>query len=118
MKLKTHLTIIDNLSNDMFVDFLNIDTDYIDSSSDISKKYYTQLIDKYNSNEYYSEEDRLQLLEETIQEIANDHSLGSRFILGNDTYTKEYDISVVCSDYENLFDNISVFVSFLSVFFV
>ena len=113
MKLKTHVAIIDNLNSNMFVDFLNIDKDYIENSSDVSKKYYTQLIDNYNSNKDYSEEDRLQLLEETIQEIADDHSLGSRFILGNDTCTKEYDINVVCSDYENLFDNIFVFVSWI-----
>tara|TARA_R100000951_G_scaffold67648_1_gene57104 strand:+ start:51 stop:398 length:348 start_codon:yes stop_codon:yes gene_type:complete len=113
MKLKTEIITIDNLHSNMFVDFLNIDSDYIDNSSDISKKYYTQLIDKYNSNEDYSEEDRLQCLEEIIYDLAEDHSLDSQFILGNDAYTKEYDIDVICSDYENLFDSIFVFISWI-----
>ena len=50
MKLKTEVITIDNLHSNMFVDFLNIDSDYV-NNSDISKKYnYT---DKYNGNENY-----------------------------------------------------------------
>ena len=113
MKLKTEVITIDNLHSNMFVDFLNIDSDYIDNSLDISKKYYNQLMDKYNGNEDYSEEERLQCLEEIIYELAKDHSLDSKFILGNDTYTEEYDIKVICSDYENLFDSIFIFISWI-----
>ena len=130
-ELRTRIISISDLNKFMFVDFLSMDRDYSENeeyfredtielgyeneAERISEEMYNRLIDEYNENPNYSEEERLKCIEDILEELANDSTLDSTFILGNESYTWQYDITVVCNDYEYLFDdNISVFVAWFT----
>jgi hypothetical protein len=83
----------------------------VNEAERVSEEMYDRLINEYNENPNDSEEERLECIENILEDLAND----STFILGNKSYTCQYDITVVCHDYENLFDdNISVFVAWFT----
>ena len=128
VELKTSILRIVRLDKRMFVDFLELDADYLDSyffrddtidlgynseAERISEEMYIRLVKEYEENPNYTSQEKINCISDILEDLANDHTLESQFVLGNETYTSEYSIDVRCLGYDgDIFNgNIYVFVA-------
>jgi len=98
---------IEGYNEKMFVPFFEIDSDFSENEEYFRKdtialgfdneaeRCSKELYDKYFSDEYDGYQETLEM---ALSEGAEMSVEGSQFILGNKTYTNQYDITLICVD--------------------
>ena len=101
---------IEGCNERMFIDFFSIDNDFCDNQEyfredtlelgfeNEAERCSKELFDKYKDK--FFEGAYEEVLDEALEEAANKSIDGCQFILGNSTYTRQYYISVICTNSE------------------
>jgi hypothetical protein len=127
--LTVHVVTIYPFKKYMFRDFLSIDGDFSENeesfredtiesgfeneSERISVEYNNKFTKKWQSEEDTNDEYFTQLVEYHLEELANISIKGNEFILGNKTYTSDYNITVVQIDPTDYNKEITVVISYI-----
>ena len=90
--LQVHQIEVNGWNEKTFIDFLNIDSDFHDDSKEISKELFEEFKDAINE---VSHQEAIAMALECASYKSID---GSTHIVGNDTYTSDYDVTVICTD--------------------
>tara|TARA_R100000306_G_C4346665_1_gene127992 strand:- start:86 stop:517 length:432 start_codon:yes stop_codon:yes gene_type:complete len=109
--MKTKLIVnqisIEGYNEKMFVPFFKIDNDFSENEEYFRKdtiplgfeneaeRCSKELYDKYFSEDYDGYQETLEM---ALEEGSSYNVGGSQFILGNDTYIQQYEITAICLD--------------------
>ena len=94
-ELKVKVIDIKPFEDDMFSEFLELDSDFSDDDFDFNKKYtdkFKELMSLMNNNV-----STLKVIGNLLEEITSDYSTHnhSQFLLGNLTYVSDYKFTIV-----------------------
>lgn len=100
------------INRKMFDQFCDLDSDY--SDSEMSNLMYERFAGAYLENADWSNEEVIQYINDLLHEFAMYGEEGvERFILHNTDYCMGFKIEVICSDFENIWDNTIVHISYI-----
>lgn len=118
-------------AKNMFKEFFSIDSDYEENveyfredtldlgykneAERCSEEYSKKFQERWRNNEYQDDEGFYKLINDMLEECANDSSIDSTFYLGNSTYCNEYHITVIEPMVNTNYDeDVTVVVSYVS----
>jgi hypothetical protein len=101
------------INRSMFQPFCDIDSDYINSK--MANKMYERFAGALLENEgNWSEEEKIEYLSLLFKDFAMYQEVGiSQFILHNSSYCIGFNIDVICTDFEDIWNNTIVYVSLI-----
>tara|TARA_R110000744_G_scaffold312604_1_gene420001 strand:- start:1522 stop:1926 length:405 start_codon:yes stop_codon:yes gene_type:complete len=128
-QLHVNTITIKPFQDDMFKEFLSIDSDFEENeeyfredtislgfeneSERISKEYNELFIKQWNDTDDQNDEYFSKLIGEYLEELAHKSIEGNQFILGNDTYTSDYKITIIQTDPTDYDEEITIVISYI-----
>ena len=90
-KLNTEQIEIDGINEKMFINFFNIDDDFLEVAEKYSKEVFNLFCDKFYNDIY------LDVLNESLEHCINMQINDNNFILKS-SICIDYDINIICED--------------------
>ena len=94
-ELHTEIITFKGLNREMFKSFISLDDDFEDILDEVSEQtFHAFLLSIDNMNGYGKNQDVLDCLYHTLEDVLSLYANDSQFILGNQNYTDNYSIQV------------------------